>query len=82
MNDCSSITGSNIKRILALTKKSKVEEITAADIEKIVYAEIPEGNKWRVELIKEITDIKFGQLELNGFTKEECEEMLKFACVS
>ena len=37
---------------------------------------------WRINLIKEITDIKFGKLEVDGFTHEECEEILKFACVS
>ena len=34
------------------------------------------------DLIKEITDINFGKLELEGFSHEECEEILKFACVS
>ena len=82
MNDTRSVTGSNVKRILALTKKSKLDDITANDIDNIVYEEIPEGNRWRIELIKEITDIKFGKLELEGFSHEECEEILKFACVS
>ena len=39
-------------------------------------------DKWRIEMIKELTDIKFGQLELDGFSNEECEEILNFACVS
>ena len=66
MNDTRSVTESNVKRILALTKKSKLDDITANDIENIVYEKIPEGNRWRIELIKEITDIKFRQLELDG----------------
>ena len=82
MNDTRSVTGRNVRRILALTKKSKLDDISANDIDNIVYEEIPEGNGWRIELIKELTDIKFGQLELDGFSHEECEEILKFACVS
>ena len=47
MNDTQSITGSNGKRILALTKKIKIDDITQKDIDKIVYEEIHEGNMWR-----------------------------------
>ena len=82
MNDTQSITGSNVKRILALAEKNKIDDITKKDIDNIVYDEIPEGNMWRINLIKEITDIKFGKLELEGFSHEEFEEILKFACVS
>ena len=82
MNDTRSITGSNVKRILVLTKKSKVEDITTEDIENIVYEKISDENLWRIDLIKEITDVKFGQLTVDGFSQEECEEILKFACVS
>ena len=78
MND----TGSNLKRILILTKKTKVEDVTSKDIEDIEYAKMCQEEKWRIEMIKELTDIKFGQLELDGFSNEECEEILNFACVS
>ena len=82
MNDTRSVTGSNLKRILILTKKTKVEDVTSKDIEDIEYAKMCQEEKWRIEMIKELTDIKFGQLELDGFSNEECEEILNFACVS
>ena len=82
MKDTRWVTGSNVKRILPLTKKIKLDDITANDIDNIVYEEIPEGKRWRIELIKELTDIKFEQLELDGFSHEKYEEILKFACVS
>ena len=77
-----STTGSNLKRILLLTNKANPEDITDQDINQLVYAEMPNGNGWRVTLIHEITDIKFGQLTINGFSDEECEEILQFACTS
>ena len=77
-----SVTGSNLKRILLLTNKRKFDEVTDADIDKIVYAEMKSENGWRVPLIKEITDMKFGQLIIDGFSSEECEEILQFACTS
>ena len=75
-------TGNNITKILLLTKKANVDEITDEDVEAIEYAPITEENTWRINLIREITDNKFNQLEIDGFSKEECEEILQFACVS
>ena len=80
--DTRSVTGRNINRILLLTRKSKLEDVTKEDIENIEYAEISDENIWRVNLIKEITNKKFNQLEINGFSEDECEEILQYACVS
>ena len=80
--DTRSVAGNNIRKILLLTKEAKVDEITDEDIETIEYAAVTEENTWRVNLIKEITDKKFDQLEIDGFSQEECEEILQFACVS
>ena len=54
-NDSCSITGSNIRRILIVTKKVNLEDICDKDIEEIETDAIEEENLWRVELIKEIT---------------------------
>ena len=79
-SDTRSVTGSNIRRILLLTNKEKIENVTQYDIERIQYAEMADG--WRVPLIQEITDVKFGQLSIDGFSDEECQEILRFACTS
>ena len=79
-SDTRSVTGSNIRRILLLTNKEMIENVTQYDIEKIQYAEMADG--WRVSLIQEITDVKFGQLSIDGFSDEECQEILRFACTS
>ena len=65
MNDIHSVTGSNLKRILILTGKTKVEVLTAKDIEDNEYAKICQEDTCRNEVIQELTDIKFVQLGLN-----------------
>ena len=80
--DTRSVTGSNLRRILLLTKKTKVEDITEKDIENIESDEISDDNKWRVNIIQEITDLKFGQVKIDGFSIEECDEILQYACTS
>jgi hypothetical protein len=72
-SDTRSITGSNIRKIL---------QVGYRDIENIEYAKMTDVNCWRVDVIKELTDVKFGQLIVDGFSMEECEEILQYACIS
>ena len=81
-SDTRSITGCNVRKILLLVKKSKVEDITKEDIENIEYAALSNDDIWRVKLIHEITDVKFGQTVVEGFSVEECDEILRYACTS
>ena len=67
---------------MVLTNKDCISKVTDEDIRKINYSNISDDNVWRVRIINEITDMKFGQLTVDGFTTEECEEILEFACVS
>ena len=41
-----------------------------------------DDNRWRVSVIKELTDVKFGQLRVDEFSIEEIEEILQYACIS
>ena len=59
--DTRSTTGGNIQRILLLTKKESIEEISDQDIENIEFDKMADDEAWRVILIKEVTDVKFGQ---------------------
>ena len=59
-----------------------IDSITAKDIDDIVYEEISSDDLWRVEVIKELTDVKFGQLNVDGFTDDELKEILNYACTS
>ena len=81
-HDTRSVTGSNIRKILLLTGKDDISNVSKYDIDNIVYAEISDENKWRVDLIKEITDVKYNQLNIEGFSVEECNEILEYACIS
>ena len=81
-NDTRSITGGNLRRILLLVKRSKVEEISKEDIENIEHAKLNDEEYWRVNLLREITNMKFGQVAFKGFSNEECKKSLQFACTS
>ena len=80
--DTNSTTGSNLRNLLMLTNKNDIDELTTMDIENIKYNEIEEDDKWKIAMIREITDIKFKQLELENFSIEELNEILDHICTS
>ena len=81
-NDTRLITGANIRKLLILTKKDNIDSISAKDIDDIEYEEIFSEDLWRSNVIKELTDVKFDQLNVEGFSDEEFKEILHYACTS
>ena len=81
-NDARSTTVSNLRKILLLTEKDTIDELSKADVTSLQYQEADPKNKWKINMIKEITDIKFDQLEVENFSKDKLEEILSFLCTS
>ena len=80
--DVRSTTGYNLRRLMLLLKKRNIENLSKEDYRLIEYNKIEAKDVWKVPFIREITDRKFNQLEVEGFTYEELEEILDFLCTS
>ena len=50
--------------ILALLKRTKIEDINHEDITNFEYAVLEKENCWRVNLIQKISDVKCGNFQL------------------
>ena len=81
--DVRTITGRNLRNILMMTNLQSVDELEPAIVSSIEYNSILEEDKWRVDTIKEILDMKYGELNIPaGWTNSELEDILKYCCVS
>ena len=80
--DTQSVTGNNLRKILLLVGKEDVDDLNPHDANDITYAPIPEEEEWRVGLVKEITDVKFGRMSVEGFSTEELNDLLRIVCIS
>jgi hypothetical protein len=80
--DTKSTTGSNLRNLLLLTNKNTIDELGMDDIDKLKYCDIEEDKKWRVQMAKEIIDIKSSKLELDNFSTDELDEMLEHLCTT
>ena len=60
---------------------SKLEDLRA-DTCSVQYQKVPDGEAWRVGFVKEMLEIKLGELEVAGFENEELQEILEVVCTS
>ena len=81
-NDCRSVTGRNLLNIMMLVGKTDIDRLVPADALDIKYHEIKEEDAWRVGFVKELTDVKFGEAYVDGFSRKELDFILKFVCVT
>ena len=75
-------TGSDLRNILLPSDKSNIDDLRKDHIRKIKYQDVDPTNEWKIGFIKEITDVKFNQLEVENFSKEELEDILEFLCTT
>ena len=81
-NDCQSVTGLNLRNILLLTDKHKIEDLCQSDIFHLTYRPIPENERWRPSLLEELLEIRDEQQDLFQFDKQHVDDMINFVCTT
>ena len=80
-SDVRTVTGGNLRNILLLTDKLQVEDLEPSLVDNIMYHKIEDKDIWRVGMIKELMDMKHGDVLLpEGWSKEELDMILDYAC--
>ena len=80
-NDVRSVTGKNLHKIKIRSGLETVEEISSVNCI-VTFRKIPDGEKWRIEMIKELICFRNNGLDINGFEYEEIESILTWICTS
>jgi hypothetical protein len=79
--DVRTVTGSNLRNILLLTDKLHVEDLEPSLVKNIMYHKIEDKDMWRVGMVKELLDMKHGDVLLpDGWSVEELDMILDYAC--
>jgi hypothetical protein len=80
-SDVRTVTGRNLRSILALTDKSDINQLHPHDMELVSYYGEPE--QWRIVTISEVLQMRATELELpDGWQKGEMQQILEAACCS
>ena len=80
-NDAQSTTGSNWRNILLLLGKQDDYNVTTHDIRDIKYHPVQEENVWKVGFLKELVEIKHGDLAVD-FENDEIDEIIEHLSTS
>ena len=79
--DVRTVTGSNLRNILMLTNTLQVDDLDQSMVDNIKYHELDENEMWRIGLLKELVNIKHGELNLlEGLSNDDLEAILNFSC--
>ena len=66
---------------MILAEKNNIDELENSNIDFDYYA-VEESESWRIDFIRELIDIRYGDLEASGMESEELSEILAFICTS
>ena len=85
-NNKETVTGRNIDIILRETDENDIMTIKAKQLKnKMVFKELPAENKWKIDIIKELTNVKQNNLmieftdENENLTRKEMQAMIDLA---
>ena len=81
-NDARSTTGQNLRNMMLLFDKNSIDEIEEKDIIEYVYAPVESKDEWKVQMTKELIDVKNKELEIENLSKEEVDLMIEYLCTS
>ena len=59
-HDCYSMSGANLRKIMLMVNKHNVDEIQVDNLDQMQHRTIPDGDVWRVGIVKELIDVKSG----------------------
>ena len=83
-NDNRTVLGKTLSTLCNQLEEDDLSCVNSTVIKnKLCYRAPPEDDLWRLSLGSELLQIRDGnELELKGFTKQECSDLLYFACTS
>ena len=67
---------------MLLLGKVSIDDIRLKDIDNFEYSPVLPENQWKVNIVKEITDVQADQLNVENFSRQELEEMMEYLCTS
>ena len=80
-SDVRTTTGSNLRNILLLTDLNDVDDLHPGLVNSLQYHMVEEKEQWRVNMVKELINIKQGVTVLpDVWSTEELESILTLLC--
>ena len=76
--DCRSNTGQNLRKLMKIAGKTRIDDLKKGDVDDLVNNEIPIGQEWKIRLAEELIDLKNGIMDIKILTSDEINEILTY----
>ena len=65
-----------------LVGKNDIGDLCPGDIDGIKYAPVPNDAEWRIDILNELIDVKYGNSSIGILNKEEIDDIIELVCSS
>ena len=69
-----------MRNILLLTKKDDISKLVNSDIDQLVYMPVPNHEEWRIDMLHELIEVKWGDGEIMNFEDNEIDNIITDIC--
>ena len=82
-HDCCSVTGANLRQLMLLLNKDDIDSLVPEDGLQLEFAAVPESEAWKIPIVKEILELKPGEMTLPGAGLEssQIDEILQYLTI-
>ena len=80
--DVRSVTGHNLRQIMILLGETSVEAVEKNDINEIEYFPTSKEESLKIDIIKDIIEVKSRTVEIDNFEEDELDNILTYLCTS
>ena len=60
--------------------KNNIDDVVEKDIIEYNYAPVEEKDEWKIQMVKELIDVKNDEIQIENITKEEADLIKEFLC--
>ena len=78
-NDVRHTTGFNLRTLMILADKTRIWDLRA-NLEDFQYHNIPDEEKWRINMLRELVNVKENECTVPGLEENELNEILEYIC--
>ena len=59
-----------------MSSKDDISDLTRTDINSMVYMPVPDHDKWRINMLEELINVKWGEVVIEGYEAEHIDYMI------
>ena len=67
---------------MLLLGKVTIDEIRLNDIDSFEYSSVLPDNQWKVDMVREIIEVRGDELKIDNFSRQELDELMEYLCTS